>query len=66
MRDRHIPRLCSACGSPMARQESSCWQCGAAWTLADRPPDEATARWQDEGGHFEQERDERRSVPAPA
>jgi hypothetical protein len=31
MRSRHFPRLCRSCDAPMARQEDSCWSCGAAW-----------------------------------
>jgi hypothetical protein len=31
MRNRHFPRLCRSCDAPMARQEDSCWSCGAAW-----------------------------------
>lgn len=43
MRERHFPRLCRSCGVPMARQESTCWACGAEWVtaksaLADNPP----------------------------
>lgn len=34
MRSRHFPRLCRSCDAPMARQEDTCWSCGAAW---DRP-----------------------------
>jgi ribosomal protein L37E len=29
MRNRHEARICRTCGSPMARQEQSCWSCGA-------------------------------------
>jgi hypothetical protein len=29
MRNRHLPRLCRSCGGPMARQEDTCWRCGA-------------------------------------
>jgi hypothetical protein len=44
IRDRHHPRLCRTCQAPMARQESSCWCCGAAWdagpaTRAAAPPE---------------------------
>jgi predicted amidophosphoribosyltransferase len=38
MRDRHIPRLCRNCHSPMARQESSCWRCGTPWEAEVAPP----------------------------
>jgi hypothetical protein len=38
MRDRHFPRLCRACRAPMARQEDSCWRCGAQWASEDAPP----------------------------
>ena len=31
MRNRHFPRLCRACEAPMARQEDTCWDCGAPW-----------------------------------
>lgn len=31
MRERHFPRLCRSCDAPMARQEDTCWHCGAAW-----------------------------------
>jgi hypothetical protein len=31
MRNRHIPRLCRSCDSPMAGQQDSCWSCGAPW-----------------------------------
>jgi predicted amidophosphoribosyltransferase len=34
MRDRHLPRLCRQCGSPMARQEDACWRCAAKWAVA--------------------------------
>jgi hypothetical protein len=27
MRRRHFPRLCQSCQAPLARQDSSCWQC---------------------------------------
>lgn len=37
MRDRHIPRVCASCGSPMARQESACWHCGTRWASEDGP-----------------------------
>jgi predicted amidophosphoribosyltransferase len=30
--NRHITRLCGACGAPMARKEDSCWRCGEQWT----------------------------------
>ena len=38
MRDRHVPRLCSSCGAPMARQEELCWKCGADWLPETQPP----------------------------
>jgi len=64
MRDRHFPRLCTACQAPMARQESACWRCGTEWASEDEPrialrvihggaPEEArlsAERWVDEGG----------------
>jgi len=37
MRNRHLPRLCRTCQAPMARQEDSCWRCGARWATEDRP-----------------------------
>jgi hypothetical protein len=36
MRDRHRPRVCGSCHGPMARQEGTCWRCGARWA-AERP-----------------------------
>lgn len=38
MRDRHLPRMCRTCRVPMARQEETCWQCGAQWASEDVPP----------------------------
>jgi hypothetical protein len=38
MRDRHLPRLCRSCRGPMARQEDSCWRCGARWAAEEQPP----------------------------
>ena len=38
MRERHFPRMCRACGSPMARQEDTCWRCGTRWASEDVPP----------------------------
>ena len=35
MRDRHLPRLCETCASPMARQEAACWSCGTQWASED-------------------------------
>jgi hypothetical protein len=29
VRNRHLPRLCRSCRGPMARQEDTCWRCGA-------------------------------------
>jgi hypothetical protein len=29
MRERHLPRVCPQCRAPMARQEPTCWRCGA-------------------------------------
>ena len=37
MRDRHVPRLCRECQSPMARQDATCWRCGARWAIEERP-----------------------------
>ena len=31
MRERHFPRLCRSCDSPMARQEGICWRCETVW-----------------------------------
>jgi predicted amidophosphoribosyltransferase len=31
MRNRHFPRLCRSCDVPMARQDDTCWSCGAPW-----------------------------------
>lgn len=38
MRDRHLPRLCRSCQGPMARQEDTCWRCGARWASDDVTP----------------------------
>jgi hypothetical protein len=38
MRDRHHPRLCRTCQAPMARQETSCWRCGAEWDAVAATP----------------------------
>jgi hypothetical protein len=38
MRDRHFSRLCRSCQAPLARQEGSCWRCGAQWASEDVPP----------------------------
>jgi transposase len=37
MRDRHLPRLCRSCHGPMARQEDTCWRCGAQWAAEEQP-----------------------------
>ena len=37
MRQRHIPRLCQSCRSPMARQAERCWRCGTQWASEDEP-----------------------------
>lgn len=37
MRQRHFPRLCRSCQVPMARQEETCWRCGAQWVSEDGP-----------------------------
>ena len=66
MRERHFPRLCRTCRAPMARQEDSCWRCGAQWASEDTPPTRLTVltggahaatdarhdadRWANEGG----------------
>ena len=36
MRERHFPRQCHSCEAPMARQEDTCWRCGAEWAV-DHP-----------------------------
>jgi hypothetical protein len=36
--NRHVTRLCHSCDAPMARQEDSCWQCGAAWETGASAP----------------------------
>lgn len=38
MRERHFPRLCRTCRAPMARQEDTCWRCGAQWACEPAPP----------------------------
>ncbi len=66
MRERHFPRVCPACQSPMARQEDTCWHCGTRWTSEDEPPTRlrvvaggateahlAADRWLNDGGSFE-------------
>jgi hypothetical protein len=66
MRERHVPRLCRTCRAPMARQEDTCWRCGAQWASEDTPPTRLTVltggahpatdarhdgdRWANEGG----------------
>src|SRR4051794_37904708 len=37
MRERHFPRACRSCRAPMARQEDTCWRCGAPWASAAAP-----------------------------
>ena len=37
MRERHFPRVCRSCQAPMARQEDTCWGCGARWAADDAP-----------------------------
>src|SRR5437899_727897 len=37
MRERHFPRVCRSCHAPVARQEDSCWRCGARWASKDAP-----------------------------
>ena len=37
MRGRHFPRVCRSCQAPMARQEDTCWRCGARWAADDAP-----------------------------
>jgi hypothetical protein len=71
MRDRHVPRLCTSCRAPMARQEDSCWRCGAGWAPDSQPsrtPEPVSRvdrhvtaarqdleRWFDEGGSLPSE-----------
>ena len=66
MRERHFPRLCRTCRAPMARQEDTCWRCGAQGASEDAPPTRLTVlaggappasdslqdadRWANEGG----------------
>jgi hypothetical protein len=57
MRERHFPRLCRTCQAPMARQEDTCWRCGARWASEDAPPTRLKViaggdddRWANEGG----------------
>lgn len=55
MGNRHIPRLCRSCASPMAGQEATCWSCGAAYAPVGRSSTTTTAatagaRWDDDGG----------------
>lgn len=37
MRERHFPRVCHSCQAPMARQEDTCWRCGARWASEAAP-----------------------------
>jgi hypothetical protein len=37
MRNRHFPRLCGSCQAPLARQEHTCWRCGAHWRSDESP-----------------------------
>jgi hypothetical protein len=37
MRERHFPRACRSCRAPMARQEDTCWRCGALWASGVAP-----------------------------
>jgi predicted amidophosphoribosyltransferase len=37
MRNRHVPRLCAACQSPMSAQSDECWKCGAVWVDTEAP-----------------------------
>ena len=38
MRERHFPRLCRSCDAPMARQDDTCWSCGAVWDYRSARP----------------------------
>jgi hypothetical protein len=38
MSNRHFPRLCRSCDAPMARQEDTCWRCGALYVERDGKP----------------------------
>ncbi len=67
MRDRHVPRLCHACQSPMARQEDTCWHCGTRWASEEQPP--ATLRLVPPLAVTDEPRDDRaaeRSIAAAA
>lgn len=51
MRERHWLLLCRSCEAPMARQEDTCWGCGANWVASDRAwnaPAGITSRLADE------------------
>jgi predicted amidophosphoribosyltransferase len=58
MRQRHFPRVCRSCQAPLARQEDTCWHCGAQWASEDAPTLRVIAggtpthadRWVDESG----------------
>lgn len=68
MRNRHLPRICTVCGAPLAGQEEACWRCGARWIApADRSDAGTRAvretrvdadRWTDEGGSLAPQRAE--------
>jgi hypothetical protein len=58
MRNRHIPRLCDACGAPFGSQDNTCWRCGRRWAGRRARQVEGqgrldTERWADEGGGLE-------------
>ncbi len=42
-RGRHTPRLCQACGAPMAADTDVCWRCQAIWSFDGTPWVEGTA-----------------------
>ncbi len=44
--NRHIPRLCGACGAPMDPVEDSCWKCGAPRATPE------LERWESDGGRL--------------
>jgi predicted amidophosphoribosyltransferase len=58
MRERHFPRVCRSCRAPMARQEHTCWRCGARWVSEEAPTLRVIAggtpmhadRWVSDGG----------------
>jgi predicted amidophosphoribosyltransferase len=37
-RNRHLPRLCTSCGAPLAAQQDTCWSCAAQWSEESDAP----------------------------